>query len=163
MCCTQRPLQLSLLQQGCMLDGHAVMVIMMMMLCSCTPCCCNCPVQANCRILSLEPTVVGEHIRMLRCLVPRSQLWSKGRMVPISTTSATATAAAAASRDPSGVPAGGTTIMAAAGPSDRAVERQLVSGWEIRFSRSCSGRLLLRLEYLLATGLQEKVSTGHCF
>lgn len=85
-----------------------------------------------------DAELVAAHTRMLRVLVARSSRWMAIR--------SKYNARERKSRQQQ--------------PPDKQ-QRDLPLTWPLLYSTTCSGRLLLRLEYVLATGQDEQVGSWH--
>jgi hypothetical protein len=117
------------------------------------------------RVLLYDSALVVSFLQLLTKLVDQSDRWSLGRRGPPPRAAATAERnAAAAAASVSAEPGAATGSRqpgdgSSSSSSSTGLERQTLREpcWQIYYARNASGRLPLRLEYLLATGRQEEV------
>jgi hypothetical protein len=122
--------------------------------------------RSNMRVLLYDSALVVSFLQLLTKLVDQSDRWSLGRRGPPPRAAATAEhSAVAAAASVAAEPAAGTGLGqpgdsgSSSSSSSTGLERQTLREpcWQIYYARNASGRLPLRLEYLLATGRQEEV------
>jgi hypothetical protein len=119
--------------------------------------------RSNMRVLLYDPAVVVGFLQLLTKLVDQSSYWSVGRKQSHAFRAAAAAQHNAAAAGAAGAGTNSRQPVDGSSSSSTGLERQThrEACWQIYFARSASGRLLLRLEYLLATGRQEEVGRVH--
>jgi hypothetical protein len=133
-----------------------------------------CLQRSNMRVLMYNPALVVSYMQLITKLVSQSSHWrsgGKGRKSDAFKAAVAArqeAAAAAATGDSDALQHHEDSRSSSSSSSSEGLEAGQHSHrqpcWQVFFARSISGRLLLRLEYLLATGRQEEVSSClvHC-
>jgi hypothetical protein len=123
--------------------------------------------RSNMRVLIYNQAVLVPYLQLVTKLAAQSSYWSRGRKGSKASRAAAAAAAArleatAAAESAAAEPVEFNSNSSSSG-GDVGQQSRRQPCWQIFFARSISGRLPLRMEYLLATGRQEEVRSRCAF